>query len=240
MRHLTEDADPAQGSAPTREDSSVSRREQLALRSIGLGVLAGVAVVLSGCVTTVDGRAVAGSTIGPLATTTSTPSSPSSPPGSSTTRTSPPGSDPTEVTDADDEPDEVTDAGAYTGLALGEPVWVTWGDDEETGDADIIVRSARFEDTPDGLRFLVTVDYECYVGECYYDVDDWTVRGADGRQHRPEYESHFGDDSADIYDTLAADAQKRGHLVFDVPTDVSSVEYDARSGDPATWLVPTP
>ena len=212
----------------------MSRREQFTLRALGFGALLGTAVVLSGCVTTVDGRAVAAATIGTLTTTTSTP------PSSSSTSAPTTAPRPSEVAPPSDATDEVTDAGAYTDLTLGEPVWVTWGDDGQDGDADVIVRSVKSEDTPDGPRFLVTVDYECYLGECYYDVDDWTVRGADGRQHRPESESHFGDDESDLFDVLPAAAQKRGRLVFDVPMGVVSVEYDARSGDPATWLVPAP
>jgi hypothetical protein len=221
--------------AATVEGLPVPRTDRITVRAIGFTMLAVTAVVLSGCVTTVDGRAAAGSTIAPLSTTTA-PSTPSSPASGSSTA---PGTTEAVAEPPADETDGMTDAEAsYTDLPLGEPLWVTWGDDGDEGEADIVVRSARTEDTDDGPRFLVTVDYECYYGECSYDVDDWTVRGADGRQHRPESQSHFGDDNADIFDTISAVTEKRGRLVFDVPAGVDSVEYDARSGDPATWVVP--
>jgi hypothetical protein len=193
----------------------VLRVDQLTVRGVGFAVLFGAAVVLSGCVTTVDGRAVAG---------TSTPAISSSSAAPSTSSASP---DPTPP-----PVEQAADRSSYSDLAIGD--WVSVWDDD--GQADVVVRDARFENSGNG-RLLVTVDYECWDGECRYGTTDWSVTDATGERHRAASSSTFGE-GGDRTGVLDATAQKRGHLAFELPAGAATVEFDAASGDPATWVVP--
>lgn len=204
------------------------RREQLAIRAGGSAFVLSAAILLSGCATTVDGRAAAA--IRPIAGTTA-----GAPASAGTTSPSVPATRPAEV----DEPaTDAADTVADTTDPPDEPVDMTIGDSiivwDDAGEAELIVRHAAVG--ADGL-LLVTIDYECYDGECPYFVTDWTVTDAAGNTYLPSNASGFGDND-ELSGMLAEWTEKRGHLVFDVPPGSLTLEFDARSGDPATWLVP--
>lgn len=204
------------------------RREQLTVRAIGCALLFGTAVVLSGCVTTIDGRASAGSTIAPISAV-SAPTTTSPAAGTSTGAA--------ETAEAPDHADDQWDS--PTNLAVGEAITSSY----DAGEADIWVRSATFEGTGSDARLRVTVDYECYEGEFDYAVADWTVADADGRRLRPTEDSKFGDGAAggpsSDFGVIDEWNQRRGYLVFDVAPGDLTLEFGYDWGDPATWAIPS-
>ncbi|WP_157970530.1 hypothetical protein [Nakamurella deserti] len=219
------------------------RTDQITVRAIGFTMLAVTAVVLSGCVTTVDGRAAASATIAPLATTTTFPTTTT--PTTTTPTTTDTGTTddaavgaPTTGAPTTDAPSGPVDD-APVGLSIGEAITSTY----EDGEADIWVRRATFEGTGAETVLRVTVDYECYEGEFSYDVRDWTVLDSTGRRSRPLLESGFG--AADEQDSEVAEfgvipewEQKRGQLIFDVAPGDATLEFGYAWGDPATWIAP--